>query len=69
MMGTNDRRYRIRKLNPLQNFRSNDRMDLHLLEFFRSQPAGLGNNVFRHGQLADIVKNGGGLNRFQFQVR
>ncbi len=36
-------------------------MDLHLFEFFGSQASWLGNDVFGNGQLADIVKQGGGL--------
>jgi hypothetical protein len=31
-------------------------MNLHLFELFRRQPAGLGDDVFRYRQLADIVQ-------------
>ncbi len=36
-------------------------MDLHLVEFFRRQAAGLGNDMLGHREFADIVQYGRGL--------
>jgi len=57
VVGTHNRNDWTRELHPLKDFRANERMDLHALEFFGSQPPRLGDDVFRDGQLADVVKN------------
>ena len=66
MVRADDGSDRIRELNALQNLRAHHGMNLHLLEFFRGELAGLGDDVFRHGELADIVQQGGGAQRFHF---
>ena len=43
-------------------------MDLHLLELFRGQAAGLGDDVLGHGQLADVVQQRGGAQRVVLSV-
>src|SRR5437773_11173379 len=40
-------------------------MNLHLLELFGSKASGFGDNVFGHGQLANVVQQGGGVQRLQ----
>ena len=59
VMSTHDRHHRIRKIHLLQNLRPNDRMDFHLLEFFRRELARLRDNVLRHRQLANVVQHRG----------
>ena len=44
-------------------------MDFHLFKFFRSQTSGLGNNVLRYRQFADIVQQRGGPQSFQLLRR
>ena len=61
-----DRNHRIGEFDLFQNFRPHQRMDLHLLEFFRRQPAGLGNDVLGHRQFADIVQQRRRLQSVQF---
>jgi hypothetical protein len=39
----------------------------HFLELFRCQLAGLGNDMLRNGQFADIVQQGGGPQGFHFE--
>ncbi len=56
VMRTHDWSDGIRELHPLQYFRAHDGMDLHLFEFFRSQRAGLGDNVLGNRQFADVVQ-------------
>jgi hypothetical protein len=58
----------ILELNPFQNLRAHHGMDLHLLEFFRGEFAGLGNYTFRNGKLANIVQHGRRLQWFHFEV-
>ena len=60
-----DRHDRIGKLDFFQNLGAHQRVDLHLFELFRSQFAGLGNDVFGNGEFADIVQQRGGLERFE----
>ena len=43
-------------------------MDLHLLELFRGQLAGLGDNVLGNGQFADIMQQSRGAQRFNLLV-
>ncbi len=61
VMRANDGNHRIGELHTFQNFGADDGMDLHLVELFRSQAAGLGNDVLRHREFADIVQDGSGL--------
>jgi hypothetical protein len=53
----------------LQDFGAHQRVDLHLLEFFRSQASGLVDDVFGNRQLADVVQQGGRAQRFDFVFR
>src|SRR5207253_4023916 len=69
VVGAHNRNDRIRELHPLKDFRTNERMDLHALEFFGSQPPGLGDDVLRDGQLADIMKNCGRAKSFEIGFR
>ena len=57
VMRPDDRHDRIRKFHLFENLRPNNRMNLHLLEFFRSKFAGLGNDVFGNGEFADVMQN------------
>ena len=66
MVGSHNRHHRVREANALKNFRAHHGMDLHLLELFRSQPSGLRNDVFRYGQLADIMQQRRGVERLEF---
>ena len=52
---------RVGKAHPFQNFSSHQRMNLHLLEFFRRQPARFRDDVLGNRQLADVMQQGGGL--------
>ena len=56
VVSAHDRNYRIRELHALQNLCPNDRVNFHLLEFFRGQLAGLRDDVFGHRQFAYVVK-------------
>ena len=69
MVGAHDRNDRIRKLHALKDFRPNERVNLHALEFFGRQPPGLGDDVLRDGQLADVVKNRSRTKRFELGRR
>ena len=55
MMGADDRHHGTRELHALQNLGANNGVDLHLLEFFRRQFSGLGDDVLRYGQLANVM--------------
>ncbi len=66
-MGANDGHHGVGKLHPFENLGSNDRMNFHLLEFFRSQPPRLGDDVLRHRQFSDIVQHCGGAKRGLFR--
>ena len=61
VMRAHDRNHRIREFHLFQNLRADQRMDLHLLELFGSQPAGFRDDVFGHRQFADIVQQSGCL--------
>src|SRR5256884_1610553 len=69
MVGTHNRNYRIWELDALENFRTDEGMDFHALEFFGSKPPGLGDDVLRDGQLADVVKNRSRTKRFELGRR
>ena len=58
VMSAHDGHDRIGEAYALQNFRADQRVDLHLLELFRGQPSGLRDDVFRNRQLADVVQAG-----------
>jgi len=60
MMRADDGHHRIREFHALQNLCAHHRMNLHLLELLRRQLAGLGDDVFGDGQLADVVQQRGG---------
>ena len=61
VMGPHDGHHRIGKTHALQDLGADHRMDLHLLEFFRRQASRLGDDVFRHGQLANVMQKRGGM--------
>ena len=42
-------------------------MNLHLLELFRSQPAGFRNDMFGHGQLANVMQQRGRVQGLQLR--
>ena len=65
-MGADDRDNGIRELDLFQNLRPDQRVDLHFVELFRRQTPGFRNDVFGHGQLADIVKQSRRLQRVEF---
>ena len=64
-MSAHDRHHGIREAHPLQNLRAYQGVNFHLLELFRRQPAGFRDDMFGHGQLADVVQQCGGMQRFQ----
>src|SRR4029077_12254508 len=61
VMSPHDWHDRIRKVNLLQNLRPDDRMNLHLLEFFRRQLSRLGDDVLRYRKFSYVMKYGRGL--------
>ena len=65
VMAAHDRRHRIGELHALQNLGAHHRVDLHLLELFRRQAPGLGDDVLGHRQLADVVQQRRGSQGFQ----
>ena len=67
-MGMHNGRHRIGEPHTLENFRAHNWMYLHLVELFVSQLAGLGNDVFRHGQLSNIVQQRCRLYRLHLQL-
>ena len=69
MMRTHDRLDGIGELNAFQNLGANGRVDFHLFEFFGGERAGLGNDVFGHGQLANVVQQRGGAHGFHILIR
>ena len=56
MMRSHDGHDRIGKRYPFENLRAHHRMDLHLFEFVVGELAGLVDDVFRYGELADVVQ-------------
>src|SRR5437667_9828421 len=69
MVGTHNRNYRIWELDALENFRTDEGTDFPALEFFGSKPPGLGDDVLRDGQLADVMKNRSCTTRFELRRR
>ncbi len=51
-------------MHSFQNLRPDQRMDLHLLEFFRRQSPRLRNNVLRNRQLPNVMQQRRRLQRF-----
>ncbi len=68
MVRAHDGHNGIRELDAIQYLRANDRVNLHFLELFRSEAAGLGENVLRYGELANVVEHRGGANGVQLVV-
>ena len=66
MVRANDGRDRIGERDALQDFGAHQRVDLHLLEFFRGQAPGLVDDVFGNRQLADVVQQRSRAQRFDF---
>ena len=56
MVGTHDGSDWIGEVRAFNNIGADGRVDLHLFEFVGSQPAGLGKNVLRYRQLADVMQ-------------
>ena len=56
MVRSHNWNYRIWKLHSFQNLCAYKRVNLHLFEFFRSELAGLGDDVFRHRKFANVVQ-------------
>src|SRR6185369_12290735 len=67
-MMSNDRHDRVREIDSFENLRTDDGVDLHLLELGGGEFAGLVENVIRHGDLADIVQQCPGVERLDFQI-
>ena len=63
-----DGHHRIRERDALEYLRPHYGMDLHSIEFLGSEPARLVDDVFRHGQLSDVVQQGGSHEGFSFAV-
>src|SRR5712692_7491152 len=59
VVGAHDGNNRVRELNASQNLRTDNRMDFHFLELFRSKTSWLGENVLGDRELANIVQPGG----------
>ena len=58
-MMPDDWHHRDRKVRLFQNGRSHLGVYLDLFEFFPGEAAGFGNDLFRHGQNANVVQVGG----------
>ena len=69
VVGADDRCDWIRKCDALQNFRPDEWMYLHLLEFFWGEFAGLVDDLFGHCQFSDVVQQGGGPESLNLIVR
>ena len=59
---------RIREADALQYLRAGNRVQLHLLELGGGQLAGLVEDVIGHGELADVVQQRAGLQRFDLKL-
>src|ERR1700674_1943398 len=68
VMGAHDRNNGIRKFNAIQDLRSDDRMDFHFLELFRSEASRLGENVLGDRELTNVVQHRGRANGMQHSV-
>src|SRR4030081_2505700 len=58
MVVTHDVFHRVREVNAAENVATDSRMDFHLGKLSLSQFARLVKNVFGHGELANVVKQG-----------
>src|SRR5208337_4486118 len=66
VMGSNDRYDRVGELHAFEDFRSDKRMNLHFLEFFRRQAAWFRNDMFGDRELSDVMQQGSGLQGLHF---
>jgi hypothetical protein len=67
-MVADDGNDRVRELDALEDLGPDDGVDLHLLELFLGQFAGLGDDVLGDGKFADVVENAGGEKGLEFLV-
>ncbi|HSW51204.1 MAG TPA: hypothetical protein VLH09_13560, partial [Bryobacteraceae bacterium] len=67
-MRAHNRRHGIWELDLLYQFGAHHGVGFHLLELLPGKFAGLGNDVFRHGHLSDVVEHRRGIQRLQFGV-
>src|SRR5208282_1014348 len=58
VVGPNNGNNWVRKLDAVENFRADDRMDLHSIEFFGREASGFGEDLLRNGELAYVVEHG-----------
>ncbi len=65
VMVSDDGHDRIREVDAFQNLGADQRVGFELFELFAGEFAGLGDDVFGDGQFADVVEQGGGLQRLQ----
>ena len=65
VMVADNGRHRVGEAHSFQDLGAHHRMNLHLFEFFPRQFAGLRNDVFGNGQLADVVQQRGRAQSFQ----
>lgn len=65
VMGTDDGGDRIRKADLLHDLGAYHGVDFHFLELVRSEFAGLRNDVFGNGELADVMQQSGGAKGFE----
>src|SRR5262249_26112452 len=54
------------ELNALEDLRADDRVDFHLLEFFRCETTGLRDDVLGDGEFADVVQQRRSVQRLPF---
>ena len=54
----NNRNDWVRELNAVEDFRTDDWMNFHSIEFFGREASGFREDLFRYGELAYIVKHG-----------
>src|SRR5262249_32867839 len=62
-----DRHNRIRKSYPLQNLRTDYRVDLHLLKLGGGELGRFVQNMIRYRELADVMQKSTGFQRFDFR--
>lgn len=68
VMGADDGGYRVGEAGAFDDLGSDDGMDFQAVVFFRGEAAGLGDDVIRHGEFADVVENGGNAQGLEFVV-
>lgn len=68
VIGTHDWNDRVGETYTLENVRSDNRMDLHLREFFLRQFAWLIKDVFGNRELANVVQQGSGKQGPHLQI-